>query len=153
MKNFFIKFFIIIFFALLNCNLAWAGQNLLVKTIANQTFDLTKENGKVVIVFFWASWCSVCQKEIIQLDDLYKKYHQQGLEIIGLNIDGDVESAQNISYQIAINDLVEVNDFDNPRTMPTIYVIDKQGKIYTKLYQPEEIKINHIEEIVQTLLK
>jgi thiol-disulfide isomerase/thioredoxin len=151
------KKWILILILFFNNTQALANQNLLanllVKTANQQIFDLQKQRGKVVIIFFWASWCVVCQKELIDLNNLYKKYQNQNLEVIGLNVDGRVDVAKNLSYQIAIADEAKINDFDNPRTLPTIYIVDKNGKIYQKIYKQEDIEIVNLTKIVTQLIK
>ncbi|MCE3254769.1 MAG: putative thioredoxin related protein [Rickettsiaceae bacterium] len=127
-------------------------KRLVVETIDGQNFDLSKQKNKIVLVVFWASWCDVCVNEISQLEDLYKKYHDSGLEIIGLSIDGKTEKAKNLSYKIAILDEAKINDFENPKTMPVIYVIDKNGLVHDKLYLPQQIKIENVEKIIGSLL-
>ena len=45
--------------------------------------------GKVKIIDFWASWCYPCRKENPFMVKLYEKYHDKGLEIIGVSLDND----------------------------------------------------------------
>ncbi len=146
------KKFILFLTLFLSLKQAFANPVLLVKTTNQQNFNLQKQKGKVVLVVFWADWCSVCRSEIIELDNLYKKYHSQGLEIIGLNVDGVTKNAQNLSYPIAIFDNADENNFDNPKTLPMIYVVNKDGSNHSQLYLPEQIKIGNIEKIVRLLL-
>ncbi len=153
------KKFILFFTLFLSLKQAFANPVLLVKTTSQQNFsndkhvfDLQKQKGKVVLVMFWADWCVVCRAEIIELDNLYKKYHSQGLEIIGLNVDGVTKNAQNLSYPIAISANALENNFDNPQTLPMIYVINKDGSTHSQLYLPEQIDINNIEQIIKSLL-
>ncbi len=153
------KKFILFFTLFLSPNQAFANPVLLIKTISQQNFandknvfNLQKQKGKVALVVFWANWCVVCRAEIIELDNLYKKYHSQGLEIIGLNVDGVIKNAQNLSYPIAIFDNALENNFDNPKTLPMIYVINKDGSTHSQLYLPEQIDLNNIEKIIKSLL-
>ena len=60
---------------------------LVVTQLDGQTFDLSKLRGKVVLVNYWATWCAPCRKEMPTLDTFYRRYHEQGLEMIGISID------------------------------------------------------------------
>ena len=54
-------------------------------TGAAQKFDGLK--GKVSVVYFWATWCEPCQKEVPQFRALYEKYHDKGVEVVGIAVD------------------------------------------------------------------
>lgn len=43
--------------------------------------------GKCVIVDFWGYWCGPCVHQMPELFKLHAKYHDQGLEIIGIHVD------------------------------------------------------------------
>ncbi|MBD3289233.1 redoxin domain-containing protein, partial [candidate division KSB1 bacterium] len=47
-----------------------------------------------VVLDFWATWCKPCHKAFPKFNDLYEKYHEQGLEIIGINEDGPRSQAK-----------------------------------------------------------
>ena len=60
---------------------------LVASALDGQTFDLAKLRGKVILVNFWATWCAPCRREMPVLDAFYRRYHGQGLELIGISID------------------------------------------------------------------
>ncbi len=55
--------------------------------------DLEAFEGKVLVVDFWASWCVPCRRSFPWFNDMQSKYGSQGLVIIGVNLDNDLEAA------------------------------------------------------------
>ena len=63
------------------------------KTPDGKTIQLSKiAKGKTVVLDFWASWCPDCRKDAPEVVRLYEKYHQYGVEFIGISMDTDVEA-------------------------------------------------------------
>lgn len=58
--------------------------------LAGEAVDLSAVVGrsKAVIINFWGLRCAACIEEIPKLNDLYRKYKDAGLEILGVNVDG-----------------------------------------------------------------
>lgn len=105
---------------------------LKIKTFDNEYFDLSQNQGKLVIIIFWARWCSVCKKQMIDLDKFYSKY--KNIEIIGLSIDdseylAEVKKiAKNYSFKNALYEDVLQSSFKEPKSIPYSYII-KNGEI------------------------
>ena len=64
--------------------------------------------GKVVVVDIWGSWCPPCRVELPHLVRLYEKYHDQGLEIVGLSFERGPQARQLES----LKEFVKDNDMD-----------------------------------------
>jgi thiol-disulfide isomerase/thioredoxin len=56
-------------------------------TIDGKPFDLASMKGKIVVVVFWASWCVPNAQEIEALVEVVQQYQDQGLEVVGVNMD------------------------------------------------------------------
>ena len=117
-----------------------------VPELDGQTFDLSAQHGKVVIVNFWATWCPPCREEMPALDAFYRRYHGQGLEMIGVSADrphdrSDVTKVmQSYSYPAAMLDDAKVNDFGTPDALPMTVVVDGNGVVRAKL-TPDQTKV------------
>ncbi len=53
----------------------------------NQSFDINNYQGKAVYLDFWASWCVPCRKSFPWMNQLRKKYSEDDLVIIAVNLD------------------------------------------------------------------
>lgn len=116
-----------------------ADATLITITLDGKNFDLKEKRGKVVIINFWAKWCVDCRKEMLILDEIYREYKSRNLEIIGINIDRKrerqkvLEVSSSLSYPNAMFIDAKETNFEEPNTIPVSYVIDKDGKLITKI--------------------
>jgi cytochrome c biogenesis protein CcmG, thiol:disulfide interchange protein DsbE len=111
---------------------------LTVTALDGQTFDLAKLRGKVVLVNFWATWCAPCRREMPVLDAFYRRYREQGLELIGISVDFARDAAKMrkasaaVSYPTAMVNDMPVNGFGTPDGVPVTYVVDVDGVVRDK---------------------
>lgn len=102
--------------------------------------------GKITIIDFWAAWCGPCRRENPNIVKIYEKYHDKGLEIIGVGLDG-ARNQKNPkeAWVKAIEDdnltwtqVSNLNYFDeiaktyNVRAIPAMFVLDAKGEIIAK---------------------
>lgn len=123
-----------------------AAPALVVPELDGKAFDLSAMHGKVVIVNFWATWCPPCRKEMPALDAFYRRYHGDGLEMIGVSTDrphdrSDVTKVmQSLSYPAAIMDDATVNDFGTPDALPMTVIVDSNGVVRAK-FTPDQTPV------------
>lgn len=132
---------------------------LVVKQLDGTTFDLAAERGHVVLVDVWATWCDPCRAEMPVLDTFYKKFHRQGVVLLGLSVDrprdeGAVrQTMKKYSYPAALLDIAERNGFGRPRRIPMTYVFDQQGMLRARLWPGGTLVTEtNLEKIVVPLL-
>jgi thiol-disulfide isomerase/thioredoxin len=95
--------------------------------------------GKVLIINFWATWCPPCEEEIPKLNQLQKKYKNEGLVVIGIALDKDslnlVEPfirKKRVGYPILVGNeqlLRSLKDFSG---VPTTLIVDQKGNLKKK---------------------
>ena len=131
---------------------------LIVPSLDARVFDLAALHGKVVIVNFWASWCSPCRAEMPQLDAFYRRYRARGLELLGVSVDEPadrdavVRIMKSFSYPAAIAAAAKVNDFGAPVAVPTTWIIDSHGIVRARLMAGNAITRHSLEQAVLPLL-
>ena len=95
--------------------------------------DLAGYRGKVVIVDFWASWCVPCRRSFPWLNAMHEKYADDGLVIIGVNLDRERESAIEFlrdypaQFQISYDPDATLAEEFGVLGMPSSYVIGRNG--------------------------
>lgn len=136
-----------------------AAPALVVQKLDGQAFDLRGLHGKVIVVNFWATWCSPCRAEMPQLDSFYRHYHQKGVELLGVSIDdlqerGEVDKVmRKFSYPAALLSTAKVNEFGPPMAVPMTYVIDGGGVVRARLLPGRtSITERSLGEVVEPLL-
>ena len=89
--------------------------------------------GKVVLLDFWASWCVPCRRSFPWMNAMQDKYAEEGLVIIAVNVDREVENAAAFLAQYPANFEI-VYDPDaalakayEVQVMPSSFVIDRNG--------------------------
>ncbi len=63
------------------------------RTVQGEPFDLTKLQGRPVIIHYWATWCEACKHDMKLLRQLQAKYQSAGLQIVGVNVDSSRSQA------------------------------------------------------------
>lgn len=137
-----------------------ADPTMIITTLDGKNFDLKEKRGKVIIINFWAKWCIDCRKEMLILDEIYREYKSRNLEIIGINIGRErerqkvLEVSSSLSYPKAMFIDATETSFEEPNAIPVTYVIDKEGKLVTKIIA-DDVKLTKqdFENILNPLLK
>jgi peroxiredoxin len=117
------------------------------KTIALSTLI----GKKVLMVYFWASWCEGCETENPNIIRIYNKFKERGFDIYAVSLDSDkTEWLTAISKHkftwTNVSDLKEweseaVKTYNVNRT-PAIYLLDKEGRIVAKNLRGKELEMN-----------
>lgn len=99
-----------------------------------KTYSLASLKGKVVLMDFWATWCTPCKQVMPEIQKIWNKYKNQNVVVVGINTwerGGDpvkYMKDNNYNYTLLLNGN-EVADAYKVTGIPTLYVIDKNGNI------------------------
>ncbi len=132
------------------------------KQSSEDLLKLSDLKGKVVLVDFWATWCAPCREGIPDLVELKNEFKDKDIEIVGISVDaltrggataGDVLpfiAANKINYPIVRGDGSVIDAFGGIKSIPTSFLIDKEGKIIAK-YESLVSKEMYIKDIKSVL--
>ncbi|NPU27369.1 TlpA family protein disulfide reductase [Bradyrhizobium sp. LMG 8443] len=121
-----------------------AAPPLIVSEFGGETFDLSKMHGKVVLINYWATWCAPCRREMPILNAFYRRYHEQGLELIGISADrpedfGKMRKiSETLAYPTSTLERISRDGFGPPDGFPLTYVIDREGVLRDKFIDVRE---------------
>jgi len=111
-------------------------------TLQGGQFDIREHRGKPVLVVFWTSWCTHCLDEASEVLRIYRKYHDAGLEVVGVN--GDIATTSAAEFvernalpwpQIHFADGPDRGQFNplarryNVRGYPALFLVDREGRV------------------------
>jgi peroxiredoxin len=132
--------------------------------IANgKTVRIADLKGKIVMLQFTASWCSVCRKEMPHIEaDIWKKYKDnKNFALYGIDLDEPVEKVKEFAKQIPVTYPLALDPkggifyqfAEKGAGVTRNVIIDKTGKIVymTRLYKEEEF--TEMKSVIADLLK
>ena len=126
--------------------------------LSQESYSLSQDRGKVVLLDFWATWCPPCVAEIPKIKDLYETLHGDGFEIIGISMDTErhvLESfvkEEDVPWKIAFSGKSmedETARLYGITSIPKYFLIDTKGILRFALDSGAE----KLERAVKELLK
>lgn len=96
--------------------------------------------GKVLLVNFWATWCSPCRKEIPSLIRIQDKYQDRGFSVIGISMDEGGQRVVSkfikkieVNYPVFIGKAKLARGFGGVMGIPVSFLVDREGNLVKRL--------------------
>lgn len=96
-------------------------------------------NGRIVLLDFWASWCSPCREELPYIKAAYEKYHSKGFDVVSISVDDNQDEwkAALAEEKMAWPQLIDTksgaeisaSSIYGVKTIPNSFFIDENGVI------------------------
>lgn len=96
---------------------------------------LSSLQGKAVVIAFWATWCQYCREELPRIAELYEEVHDDGLEVLAVNVREEPERVAayaaelDLPYPVLMDRRGEVATRYRVRGLPTTVFVDPEGDV------------------------
>jgi peroxiredoxin len=105
--------------------------------------------GKVTLIDFWAAWCKPCRAENPNIVSVYEKYHDKGLNVIGVSLDRSADAWKKaiIDDGLEWHQISNIAYFDdqiakmyNVNAIPAAFLLDENGVIIAKNLRGQDLE-------------
>ncbi len=102
---------------------------------AADALDLERYDGQVILLDFWASWCAPCRQSFPWMQDMQRRYRDDGLVVIAVNLDNDEAAAAAfldrypVDFRILFDRERQLAQRYDITGMPTSLLIGRDGKV------------------------
>lgn len=114
------------------------------ETESGQMLDSKALEGQVVVMNWWYSACAPCRAEAPDLQALSEEFQDQGVQFVGVNVRDTAETALAFDrkFDISFPSIIDAQSgavslafqgVVSPQAVPTTLVIDKQGKVASRI--------------------
>jgi peroxiredoxin len=105
--------------------------------LSGENFSLSELRGKVVLVNFWATYCTSCVQEMPKMVDTYRKFAPRGYEMVAVAVKhdhptrvADFAARRALPFKVALDSSGDIAlRFGRVRITPTSFLIDRQGRV------------------------
>ncbi len=115
-------------------------QNITLKTLDGKTIETSaiQNDGKPMIISFWATWCKPCNKELDAIKEVYEEWQEEtGVKLVAVSID-DARSSSRVmphvngkgwDYEVYLDPNQDFKRAMNVVNVPHTFLIDGNGEI------------------------
>jgi cytochrome c biogenesis protein CcmG/thiol:disulfide interchange protein DsbE len=122
----------------------------------NSAVRLSSLRGQVVVVNFWASWCTECQTEQAALNQTWQRFRNAGVVVVGVNFQDaagdarDYAASVGASYPLVVDRSSRTALDYGLRGIPETFVVDRHGALVHRLIGP--VTANRLAGLISPLL-
>ena len=130
-------------------------------TLEGDSVSLADLQGKVVLLNFWATWCTPCRHETPFLDSLHAQRSPEGLEVLGVSMDsGDARAdvvdfvrEYGVGYTILVDPQMRGLDRYGVLGLPASFLVDRDGILRWMRFGPVSATDREFLDALESVLR
>jgi cytochrome c biogenesis protein CcmG/thiol:disulfide interchange protein DsbE len=128
-------------------------QPFTLRTFDGAEYDTGEMVGQVVVINFWASWCTPCEQEAAELEQAFQIFKDQGVVFLGVNyVDTEPEAKEylekfGITYPNGPDLGTRISQAFRIRGVPETYILGRDGRLAHVMIGPYA----SLDDIVQAI--
>ncbi len=108
--------------------------NFILPALDGRQIALHELRGNIVVMSFWATWCPPCRRELPMLELIHQKLADRGVVVLGINTEDKATArayvdSKGYGFQTVVDETGEAGRLYNVEALPTLLVLDRQGKV------------------------
>lgn len=140
MKRLFLAIVAVLFAGCLMAQNAKMPQNITLRTVDGQTVQSSaiQNDGRPIIISFWATWCKPCNRELNTIKEVYEEWQEEtGVKLVAISID-DARSANRVKphvdgndwpYEVYLDQNSDLKRAMNVVNVPHTFILNGEGEI------------------------
>jgi peroxiredoxin len=135
-----------------------AAPDFTLAALDGRQYRLADLKGKVVFVNLWATWCPPCRKEMPSMVQLYNAFRNEGLEILAVSEDREMEALEDfvkryqVSFPVLLDTEKAVYKLYRATGVPETHLIDRRGVLQASVIGPFDWTAPDVVRRVKALL-
>ena len=132
------------------------AQDFTLTTLQGEQVSLSDYKGKIVILNFWTSWCGPCKEEMPHMQSFSEKHPDVAMLAVNLtSMDLGLDAVKQfvedyrLTFPILLDEADAVGKAYNILTIPTSYIIDREGRVFKEVIGPMDETM--MEELISAL--
>jgi len=109
--------------------------DFVLKSLSGKNLRLSEYRGEVVVLSFWASWCSDCRAQLSDVNAIYDTFREVGLQSLTVSMDrnphdaSDMREELNLAYPVLNDAELTVSRLYDIESLPIVMLIDREGTV------------------------